>query len=133
MAKNNRSAAAPVFAAVVANMNSHRISLGRKPLGFLNPFIYQVGYKGLTDITKGGSSGCTGTDIYSGLKTPLVPFAGFNATEGWDPVTGYGTPLLQELLHLSARYEPKAGPKRVSRYGSKYGYKQRTGYGFHHG
>ena len=85
-------------------MNSHRISLGRRPLGFLNPFIYNVGYKGLTDITMGGSTGCTGTDQYTGLKTPFVPGASWNATEGWDPVTGLGTPLLQELLHLSARY-----------------------------
>lgn len=60
------SASAPTFAAVIALLNALRIDAGKKPLGFLNPFIYSSGYKGLNDITNGGSSGCTGTDIYSG-------------------------------------------------------------------
>ena len=98
------SAAAPTFASVVANLNSARLSRRQPPLGFLNPFIYSVGYKGLTDIVNGGSIGCTGTDIYSGLPTPFVPFASWNATKGWDPVTGYGTPNLRKLLYLSAFY-----------------------------
>ena len=98
------SAAAPTFAAVVANLNSARLSRRQPPLGFLNPFIYSVGYKGLTDIVNGGSDGCRGTDIYSGLPTPFVPYASWNATKGWDPVTGYGTPNLQKLLSLSAGY-----------------------------
>ena len=98
------SASAPVFAAVVANLNGNRIVNGQRPLGFLNPFIYSVGYKGLTDIVDGGSKGCDGTDNYSRLPTPIVPFASWNATPGWDPVTGYGTPNLQKLLHISRRY-----------------------------
>ena len=102
------SAAAPTFAAVVANLNSARLSLHQPPLGFLNPFIYSVGYRGLTDIVDGGSTGCTGTDTTSGLKAPFVPFASWNATKGWDPVTGYGTPDLQKLLFLSAFYPADA-------------------------
>jgi len=98
------SASAPTFASVVANLNSARLSRHQPPLGFLNPFIYSVGYKGLTDIVDGGSNGCTGIDIYSRLPTPFVPYASWNATEGWDPVTGYGTPTLQKLLVLSACY-----------------------------
>ena len=98
------SASAPTFAAVVANLNGNRIVHGQPPLGFLNPFIYSVGYKGLTDIVDGGSRGCTGIDIYSDLPTPFVPFASWNATPGWDPVTGYGTPNLQKLLRIAGRY-----------------------------
>lgn len=98
------SAAAPTFASVIANLNSARLSRHQPPLGFLNPFIYSVGYKGLTDIVNGGSTGCTGIDIYSRLPTPIVPYASWNATPGWDPVTGYGTPNLQKLLFLSAFY-----------------------------
>ena len=108
---DSSSAAAPTFAAIVANINGNRIVHGQRPLGFLNPFIYSVGYKGLTDIVDGGSDGCTGVDIYSGLPTPFVPFASWNATPGWDPVTGYGTPNLQKLLRISARY-PKQHPYR---------------------
>lgn len=95
------SASAPAFAAIVALLNSARLSRGRKPLGFLNPWIYSRGYAGFTDIVDGGSRGCTGRSIYSGLPAPFVPFASWNATEGWDPVTGYGTPDFQKLLPLA--------------------------------
>ena len=95
------SASAPTFAGVVALLNSARIEAGFSPLGFLNPWIYSQGYKGLTDIVDGGSTGCIGKDIYSGLPAPLVAYASWNATPGWDPVTGYGTPNFAKLLQLS--------------------------------
>ena len=95
------SAASPTFAGIVSLLNSARLSEGRKPLGFLNPFIYKYGYRGLTDIVNGKSKGCTGKDIYSGLPTPFVPDAGWSAVKGWDPVTGYGTPNFPVLLALS--------------------------------
>lgn len=94
------SASAPTFASVVSLLNNARLSAGKPPLGFLNPWIYSEGYKGLTDIVNGGSSGCSGIDIFSGLSTPHVPYASWNATAGWDPVTGHGTPDFQKLLKL---------------------------------
>ncbi|KAH9900178.1 subtilisin-like protein [Xylariomycetidae sp. FL2044] len=98
------SASAPTFAAVVSLLNNARLKSGGKPLGFLNPWLYgeAAGAGALTDIVLGGSKGCTGTDIYSGLPAPYVPGAGWNATEGWDPVTGLGTPLFDKLLELAA-------------------------------
>lgn len=95
------SCAAPTFAAVIALINSLRIQAGKPGLGFLNPWLYGIGYQGLTDIVNGGSIGCTGTDPLSGLQTPTVPFASWNATPGWDPVTGLGTPNFQKLLQLA--------------------------------
>ncbi|KAK4122203.1 peptidase-like protein [Parathielavia appendiculata] len=95
------SASAPMFAALVSLLNNARLAQGRRPLGFLNPWLYSVGKQGLTDIVHGGSTGCTGKDAYSGLPTPFVPYASWNATPGWDPVTGLGTPLFDKLLHLS--------------------------------
>ncbi|KAL6709341.1 Tripeptidyl-peptidase sed2 [Coniothyrium glycines] len=95
------SASAPAFASIVALLNNALISSGKSPLGFLNPWIYSEGYKGLNDIVDGGSSGCTGRDIYSGLPTPFVPNASWNATDGWDPVTGYGTPDFEKLLSIA--------------------------------
>jgi tripeptidyl-peptidase-1 len=63
--------------------------------------IYKFGLNsGFTDIVDGGSTGCTGKDIYSGLPTPFVPYASWNATPGWDPVTGLGTPVFPELAKL---------------------------------
>ena len=95
------SASAPTFAGIVALLNSNRLLAGKKPLGFLNPWIYSAGYKGLVDITAGTSTGCTGYDQYSGLPTPYVPGAGWAAVTGWDPVTGYGTPDYSKLLPLA--------------------------------
>lgn len=95
------SAAAPTVAGIVALLNNARLQVGQRPLGFLNPWLYSQGKAGLNDITIGGSKGCTGTDIYSGLPTPFVPYASWNATVGWDPVTGLGTPNFGKLLQLS--------------------------------
>ncbi|KAG8739823.1 hypothetical protein FRC10_005084 [Ceratobasidium sp. 414] len=71
------SAACPTFAGVITLLNDYRLSKGKKPLGFLNPWLYKNPGM-LNDITLGHSAGC-GTN-------------GFNATAGWDPVTGLGTP-----------------------------------------
>ncbi len=51
-------------------------------------------------ITHGRSSGCEGQSA-AGLNSSYVPNAGWDAIEGWDPVTGLGTPLFDELLKLS--------------------------------
>ncbi|KAG2068080.1 subtilisin-like protein [Suillus decipiens] len=80
------SCAAPSFAAFVAMLNDARINANKAPLGFLNPFLYSTGYKALNDITEGHNPGC-------GTK-------GFNASVGWDPVTGYGTPDFKKLKDL---------------------------------
>jgi len=39
--------------------------------------------------------------MYSQLPTPFVPFASWNATKGWDPVTGLGTPDFEKLSKIS--------------------------------
>jgi tripeptidyl-peptidase-1 len=97
------SASAPMFSALVSLLNNARLAKGLPPLGFLNPWLYSVGWAGLTDIVHGGSSGCTAHDNGPppAPPTPYVPYASWNATPGWDPVTGLGTPLLDKLLDLS--------------------------------
>ncbi|KAK4897124.1 Tripeptidyl-peptidase sed2 [Elasticomyces elasticus] len=95
------SASSPAFAGIIAILNGLRIQAGKPTLGFLNPWIYSTAYKALNDVVLGGSRGCTGEDIYSGLPTPFVPYASWNATPGWDPVTGYGTPDFQKLMALA--------------------------------
>jgi len=72
-------------------------------LGFLNPLIYLKGYKGFTDITSGQAIGCNGNDTQTGAPVPgagVIPGAFWNATEGWDPVTGFGVPNFGELLKI---------------------------------
>ncbi|KAF2169130.1 hypothetical protein M409DRAFT_20357 [Zasmidium cellare ATCC 36951] len=97
------SASAPVFAGIIALINAQLVQSGKSPLGFLNPWIYSEAYQALNDITNGGSSGCDGTDQYSGLATPVIPDASWQAVPGWDTVTGWGTPDYEKLLALALK------------------------------
>lgn len=98
------SAAAPVFASVIALLNDARFRAGKPALGFLNPWLYATGFTGLTDITLGGSVGCNGINGQTGrpiVGGSIIPYASWNATEGWDPVTGLGVPNFEKLLALA--------------------------------
>lgn len=97
------SASAPTFSSVIALLNSARVEAGQAPLGWLNPWLYSTGKSALTDIVDGTSTGCTGTDLYSGLPAPYVEGAGWAAVDGWDPVTGLGTPDFGGLLKLAVQ------------------------------
>ncbi|KAH8991273.1 subtilisin-like protein [Lactarius akahatsu] len=81
------SSSAPIVAGIISLLNDHRISRGKPPLGFLNPWLYGAtgGLKGVNDIVSGSNPGCN-TD-------------GFSAIVGWDPVTGLGTPDFVRLMH----------------------------------
>merc|ERR1712072_308179 len=82
------SASAPAFAGIVSLLNEQRLNKGGKPLGFLNPFLYQ-NPDAFTDVTKGTNA--------IGRMTGPIPY-GFNCTKGWDPATGIGTPKFDKLL-----------------------------------
>ncbi|KAH9044203.1 subtilisin-like protein [Lactarius hengduanensis] len=84
LAESGTSAATPVVAGIISLLNDWLILTGQKPLGFLNPWLYGRGSRGLTDITEGSNPGCN--------------MAGFSAIVGWDPVTGLGTPNLRKML-----------------------------------
>ncbi|RFU26803.1 hypothetical protein B7463_g9528, partial [Scytalidium lignicola] len=79
------SAAVPIVASIFALINNARLDAGKVPVGFINPVIY-ANPQAFNDITTGDNPGC-GTN-------------GFNATEGWDPVTGLGTPNYKKLLKV---------------------------------
>ncbi|KAH8986035.1 subtilisin-like protein [Lactarius hatsudake] len=66
------SCSTPTVAGVISLLNDYRLANNRRPLGFLNPWLYGIGIDGLNDITSGSNPGC-GTD-------------GFSAIVGWDPV-----------------------------------------------
>ncbi|KAF8523352.1 family S53 protease-like protein [Hysterangium stoloniferum] len=78
------SFSSPVVAAVVAFLNAHRKANGKPLLGFLNPAIYQ-NPGAFNDITGGNNIGCNST--------------GFMAMNGWDAVTGLGTPNFASLVN----------------------------------
>ncbi|KAL5329892.1 hypothetical protein ACEPPN_003412 [Leptodophora sp. 'Broadleaf-Isolate-01'] len=79
------SASAPIFASILNRINEERIAAGKSTVGFVNPTLYahpQV----LHDITIGNNPGCNTN--------------GFAASNGWDPVTGLGTPNYPAMLKL---------------------------------
>lgn len=94
------SASAPVWAAIIALLNDARLSVGKPALGFVNPLLYYLGSTGLTDIIAGGSVGCNGKITTDNIKLGYIPWASWNATAGWDPVTGLGVPNFAWLKEL---------------------------------
>ncbi|SMR60920.1 unnamed protein product [Zymoseptoria tritici ST99CH_1E4] len=93
------SASAPAVAAVIALLNDVRLRAGKPALGFINPLIYALKGEGFTDITRGSTVGCNGSRNITGQA--IIPYAGWNATEGWDPTTGWGIPnfgLLKDIV-----------------------------------
>lgn len=69
---------------MVSLLNDELIAAGKPVLGFLNPFLYKNPDM-FTDITSGSNQGCDSNT------------AGFPATNGWDPVTGLGTPIYSAM------------------------------------
>ncbi|MCJ1312513.1 hypothetical protein MMC25_006187 [Agyrium rufum] len=79
------SASSPIFASIVNRINEERLAAGKKVVGFINPVLYNHPNV-LNDITNGTNPGC-GTE-------------GFKSVQGWDPVTGLGTPNYPKMLAL---------------------------------
>ncbi|KAF8270562.1 subtilisin-like protein [Lactarius quietus] len=82
-ALDGTSCAAPTVAGIISLLNDYRLSQGKPALGFLNPWLYDLGLVGLKDITSGFNPGCN--------------TIGFSAAVGWDPITGLGTPNFKVL------------------------------------
>ena len=83
------SASTPTAASIFTLLNDALISRGRPPMGFLNPWLYKKGYKAFFDVTSGSAIGCNTT--------------GFEATEGWDAVSGFGTPVSRFIINYSCQ------------------------------
>ncbi|KAK7045104.1 family S53 protease-like protein [Favolaschia claudopus] len=81
------SFSSPIFASIVGLINDRLIEAGKPVLGFLNPWMYE-NQDAFTDITEGYNSG---------YECPTTSVA-FNATKGWDPLTGVGSPVFDKLL-----------------------------------
>ncbi len=84
------SAVAPLWAGLIARINQRLVSIGSKPVGFLNPVIY------------GSSIANSGVfrDIVAGTNDNTGTLNGrYTAGPGWDPATGLGTPDGNKLLN----------------------------------
>ncbi|KAE9991424.1 hypothetical protein EG327_011727 [Venturia inaequalis] len=89
------SASSPTFAAVIGLVNDALLAAGKPVLGFMNPWLYSVGYQGLNDVVSGSSIGCNSS--------------GFPAKAGWDAVTGWGTPNFPKLVKLALDKDDEYG------------------------
>ncbi|MDQ6642819.1 MAG: S53 family peptidase [Chloroflexota bacterium] len=83
------SASAPLWAGLIAIANQ----MAGHSLGFINPALYKLALSSnyaqdFHDITNGNNN-----VSYKGVTVP-----GYQATTGWDPVTGLGTPNAEKLL-----------------------------------
>lgn len=90
------SMSAPLVAGIFTRINDERIKAGKGPVGFVNPTLY-AHPEMFNDITvgnqdKGGSGGDT--------QPSACGNSGFSAVEGWDPVTGLGTPNYPAFLKV---------------------------------
>ncbi|KAF9070712.1 peptidase S8/S53 domain-containing protein [Rhodocollybia butyracea] len=79
------SCSSPTVAGIIALLNDYKLATNGTTLGFLNPLLY-ANAAAFNDIVSGSNPGC-GTN-------------GFEATTGWDPVTGLGTPDFVKLQSI---------------------------------
>jgi hypothetical protein len=82
-AMSGTSASTPVFAGFVSLVNAKRLAAGKSALGWINPSLYALSDKFVNDITV-GENNCI-------IDAVLCCEQGFQATTGWDPVTGLGS------------------------------------------
>lgn len=87
------SAGSPFWAGIVALADQD----AGHALGFVNPAIYRIGrsssyHRAFHDITTGDNT----------IKYKTATVTGYQASKGWDPVTGWGTPNAQVLVPLLA-------------------------------
>jgi tripeptidyl-peptidase-1 len=108
------SASTPAFAGVVSQANSIRKQLGMSTLGFLNPLLYQYAPMFVNDITVGDNkctSGANSTIVGNQIMFEGVCCEqGFNAIEGWDPVTGLGSINVDKFLNVAVTFTASGIP-----------------------
>ena len=98
------SCSSPIAAGVIALLNSNEASKGKKPLGFLNPLLYQMYHddKSIFNDISYGNNYCTEYNCCPLRKDGGSDF-GYLSTTGWDPVTGLGTMNVGKMMEYLNR------------------------------
>lgn len=116
------SLAAPIWASILTLVNEERTAVGKGPVGFVNPTLYQSKSLpsqpylmpeeddhdgppsvGRCDVPSADQAAHTDPDIFHDVTNGTNPGCGtygFAAVEGWDPITGLGTPDYPKLLEV---------------------------------
>ncbi|OAA73082.1 Peptidase S8/S53, subtilisin/kexin/sedolisin [Akanthomyces lecanii RCEF 1005] len=91
------SMSAPIVASIFNRINDVRMNAGKGPIGFANPALYDAasidGF--YNDVTEGDQS--LG-GIFSDRGFSACGNNGFSAVQGWDPVSGLGTPNYEKWV-----------------------------------
>ncbi|KAK0216855.1 family S53 protease-like protein [Armillaria fumosa] len=87
------SCSSPIFASVIALINDRLIAAHKRPLGFLNPFLY-ANPKAFFEITSGSNPGCGTNGFPARRGCKWTNFFAQNKAN----VTGLGTPSFPALL-----------------------------------
>lgn len=103
------SSATPLWAAIITLLNDYEASKGRKPLGFINPWLYNL-TSGLKDIRKGGNS-AGDCFLLGGCTLPKT--LGYDVRPGWDAVTGLGSPIFTELTRALDALAGSSGTSKI--------------------
>lgn len=98
------SASTPLVAAMVTLWNDILISQGKPPLGFLNPWLYNLAAnypEAFSDVVVGNNRCLTS------MNTTCCEH-GFSASIGWDATTGLGTPRFDVISQILAGTYPRS-------------------------
>jgi subtilase family serine protease len=93
------SASSPQLAGLIALTNQLASGLGKGPVGYLNPLLYQLPARDFNDIvpqTFGTGAGVTTLDSNTEFGTGIP---GMATTTGWDLTTGFGSPNAYNFVH----------------------------------
>ena len=108
------SASAPLLGAMLSLLNAARAESNITSVGFINPTLYAYGAE--NTFGPGGANFNPYNDVTEGNTKCMARNAqgqvyccssGFYATEGWDPVTGWGSafyPDLAQMLSVEVNY-----------------------------
>jgi tripeptidyl-peptidase-1 len=97
--ESGTSASAPVIAGMVALWNDMRFAYGMPSMGFINPFLYQIGAahpEAFYDVTTGDNA-CGAGHSHADVN---CCDEWFTASAGWDAVNGWGSPNFHVIANL---------------------------------
>jgi tripeptidyl-peptidase-1 len=78
------SASTPLWGSIITFLNQDRLNAGKTPLGFVNPIIYKMYDTAPNTFFN--------SKMHIGNNAGECEGLGFNAVDGWDPLTGCGSP-----------------------------------------
>lgn len=90
------SASAPVVAGMATLVNSRLSEQGKPSIGFINPTLYSVNNSNVFNDIVRGNNKCAA----AGSNGAVCCLQGFNAVEGWDATTGWGTVRFDEFSKM---------------------------------